>query len=256
MNPATANIEEAILSAILAGRIAPGTRLGEQKLADLFGISRTRVREAMMRLETRGVVQVSARRGWYVVEPSAEEARDAFHTRRVIETGLLHTIREISPKALESLRAHVAAEREAIESGDVGSRACLLGDFHIHLADVVGNRLLTEIIRDLTARTTLISMLYQPTEKAEESSHDHEDIVAALEVGDFGEAARLMAEHIDNVEAGLDLATRPDPLAGLRELLTPSTFAGSPPSMPQASTPHAHAHGAPHAHSSHSRIKE
>lgn len=241
MNPAAANIEEAILSAILAGRIDPGTRLGEQKLADLFGVSRTRVREAMMRLETRGVVQVSARRGWYVVEPSAEEAREAFQTRRVIETGLLQTVREVPPQVLASLKEHVAIEREAIQTGDVSSRACLLGDFHIHLADALGNRLLTEIIRDLTARTTLISMLYQPTEKAEESSHDHEGIVAAMEAGDLAEAARLMDEHIGKVEAGLDLTARPDPLAGLRELLSPSTFAGNAPSVPHAHS-HAHAH--------------
>ncbi|MDF2621520.1 MAG: transcriptional regulator, GntR family [Xanthobacteraceae bacterium] len=239
MNPAAANIEEAILSAILAGRIAPGTRLGEQKLADLFGVSRTRVREAMMRLETRGVVQVSARRGWYVVEPSAEEAREAFQTRRVIETGLLQTVREVPPRVLASLKKHVAMERQVIEAGDVSSRACLLGDFHIHLADALGNRLLTEIIRDLTARTTLISMLYQPTEKAEESSHDHEGIVAAMEAGDLAEAARLMDEHIGKVEAGLDLTARPDPLAGLRELLTPAAFAGNTPSVPHA---HSHSH--------------
>ncbi|MEZ0212180.1 MAG: GntR family transcriptional regulator [Xanthobacteraceae bacterium] len=243
MNPSTANIEEAILSAILAGRIPPGTRLGEQKLADLFGVSRTRVREAMMRLETRGIVQVSARRGWFVVEPSAEEAREAFQTRRVIETGLLHTVRTVPPNVLASLKEHVAIERQAIAGGDVSSRACLLGDFHIHLADALGNRLLTEIVRDLTARTTLISMLYQPTEKAEESSHDHEDIVAAMEAGDLGRAARLMDEHIGKVEAGLDLNAKPDPLASLRELLTPSTFTDVAPSMPQAPGP-----AAPHAH--------
>lgn len=239
MNPATANIEEAILSAILAGRIAPGTRLGEQKLADLFSVSRTRVREAMMRLETRGVVQVSARRGWYVVEPSAEEAREAFQTRRVIEVGLLQTLETVPPAVLESLKAHLAIEREAVASGDVHARTCLLGDFHIHLADALGNRLLTEIIRDLTARTTLISMLYQPSEKAEESSHDHEDIVAAMEAGDLARAARLMGEHIAKVEAGLDLTTKPDPLAGLRELLSPTTFTGNAPSVPHAH-PHHH----------------
>lgn len=249
MNPATANIEEAILSAILAGRIDPGTRLGEQKLADLFGVSRTRVREAMMRLETRGVVQVSARRGWYVVEPSAEEAREAFQTRRVIETGLLHSLREVPAEVLKSLKEHVAMERDAIGAGDVHSRACLLGDFHIHLADALGNRLLTEIIRDLTARTTLISMLYQPTEKAEESSHDHEDIVAAMEDGDLARAARLMDEHIGKVEAGLDLTAKPDPLAGLRALLSPAAFAGNAPSVPNihAQPPHdqPHIHGHP-----------
>jgi len=224
MNAAAVNIEDAILSAILAGRIAPGTRLGEQKLGDLFGVSRTRVREAMMRLETRGIVQVSARRGWYVVEPSTEEAREAFHTRRVIETGLLRSVRRISPQAVRILRRHVVAERDALESGDPGHRTCLLGDFHIHLADLLGNRLLAKIVRDLTARTMLISMLYQPAERAAESSHDHDDIVAALEKGAFVRAARLMERHIDHVESGLDLETKPDPLAGLRELLSPSAF--------------------------------
>ncbi len=55
------SIEATIVSGILSARIRPGTRLGENQLATLFGVSRTRVREAMMRLETRGIVHVSPR---------------------------------------------------------------------------------------------------------------------------------------------------------------------------------------------------
>lgn len=245
------NIEDAILSAILAGRIEPGTRLGEQQLADLFGVSRTRVREAMMRLKTRGIVEVSARRGWFVIEPSAEDARDAFQTRRVIETGLLQTLKRVPPEVIAGLKRHIAMEEEAISAGDVTSRACLLGDFHIHLAEALGNRLLTEIIRDLTARTTLISMLYQPTERAEESSHDHADIVAALEAGDIRAAAWLMDEHITKVEAGLDFTAKPDPLAGLRDLLTPAPATAAAERLPPHCGPEptqAHAHAHAHAH--------
>lgn len=225
-------IEEAVITAILAGRIAPGTRLGEQKLAQVFDVSRPRVREALMRLETRGVVQVSARRGWFVIEPSAEEAREAFQARRIIETGLLLGLSAMPAPVLAELRDHVALEQQAIAEGDVHTRTCLLGDFHIHLAAGLGNRLLVDVLRDLTARTTLISMLYQPAEKAAESSHDHTDILDALERGDFARAAHLMGHHIDEVEAGLDLSARPDPLAGLRDILNPGTFTPAPTFTP------------------------
>ncbi|MGO7565083.1 GntR family transcriptional regulator, partial [Rhizobium johnstonii] len=63
-----------IVSGILSAKIRPVTLLSENQLATLFCLSRTRFREAMMRLETRGIVHFSPRRGWFVVEPSAEEA--------------------------------------------------------------------------------------------------------------------------------------------------------------------------------------
>ena len=66
-------IANRIIDAVLAQQLAPGTRLGEQDLAQLFGCSRTLVREALTRLAARGIVTVSARRGWFVIEPSSEE---------------------------------------------------------------------------------------------------------------------------------------------------------------------------------------
>ena len=76
-------IAERVVEAILAQKLAPGERLGEQALAENFGVSRTMVREALMQLQARGFVEVQARRGWYVEQPSAEEARDAFAARQV-----------------------------------------------------------------------------------------------------------------------------------------------------------------------------
>ncbi len=82
-------IAERVVEAILAQKLAPGERLGEQALAENFSVSRTMVREALMQLQARGFVEVQSRRGWYVVEPSAEEARDAFSARRIVEAGIL-----------------------------------------------------------------------------------------------------------------------------------------------------------------------
>jgi DNA-binding GntR family transcriptional regulator len=217
----SADIGAHIVDAVLSGRLRAGTRLGEQQLAQLFSVSRTVVREALIRLETRGIVQVSARRGWFVIEPSIAEAREAFAARRAIELGLLHGVGGVEPRAVEVLNQHVARERDAIASGDVAARSYLLGDFHVCMAEVLGNRMLADILRDLTARTVLISMLYQSTHDAAESCSEHADIVAAVMSGDRARAASLMADHIGNVEAGLTvrLAPEPDPLQGLRDAL-------------------------------------
>src|SRR6187399_828580 len=82
-------IAQRVVEAILARKLSPGERLGEQELADLFGVSRTLVREALMQLQARGFIEVRSRKGWYVVEPSLDEARDAFAARRALEAGML-----------------------------------------------------------------------------------------------------------------------------------------------------------------------
>ena len=79
-------IAQRVVEAILSQKLAPGERLGEQDLANMFGVSRTLVREALMQLQARGFVEVRSRKGWYVVEPSVAQARDAFGARRAVES--------------------------------------------------------------------------------------------------------------------------------------------------------------------------
>lgn len=214
------DIEAAIVSGILSARIKPGTRLNESQLATVFGVSRTRVREAMMRLETRAIVHVSPRRGWFVVEPSAEEAMTVYAARRVVESGLLRSMTELTVHGRAALRTHLAEEKAAIAAGDKQRLTCLMGDFHIRLAELSGNAVLIDILRDLTARTILISMLYQSEFHAMQSHLGHCSIVEALEAGDFATAAQLSIEHLEEVEEGLDLTSRPDPLSELRTSLS------------------------------------
>ncbi|WP_293775941.1 GntR family transcriptional regulator [uncultured Oxalicibacterium sp.] len=224
-NKTSLQIATRITESILAKQLAPGTRLGEQQLADLFGVSRTLIREALMRLAARGIVQVSARRGWFVIEPTAAEAREAFEARRVIELGLLRHARPLTKAALAKLHDHIAQEQSAIAGDDVGARSYLLGDFHVCLCECLGNSLLSDTLRDLTARTTLTAMLRQSSSQAVDSCEDHVHIVAALERGDIDEAERLMLDHLGIVESTLyDLAPS-DPLGALRTALSPVSAA-------------------------------
>jgi DNA-binding GntR family transcriptional regulator len=224
-------IADQVVDAILSGRIAPGQRLGEQELADVFGVSRTLVREAMARLSARGMVEVSSRRGWFVVQPSRADATEAFSARMAIETGMLRALdKPLARSKLARLKSHYKAEQAAIAAEDAGRRSYLLGDFHVCLADCVSGPLLAEILRDLTARTALVATLFQSTHDAMTSCGEHVAIVAALERGDASHAADLMRAHIDAVAAALGSpAPQADPLDPLRRALQPHAAAGTKP---------------------------
>ncbi|MFT3956707.1 MAG: GntR family transcriptional regulator [Piscinibacter sp.] len=221
-------IAQRVVESILAQKLAPGERLGEQELADLFGVSRTLVREALMQLQARGFVEVRTRKGWYVVEPSIDEARDAFAARRAVESGLLRQAEgQLEGKPLQSavrrLRQHIADERSAIDGADAATRAFLLADFHVCLAECLGHKLLSDMLRDLTARTTLVASLYQSTHDAHQSCAEHEQIVAAIEQGQLAQASALMLTHIGSVEdaLGQSAAESADARERLRATLAP-----------------------------------
>ena len=103
------------------------------------------------------------------------------------------------------LRRHIAQEQKAIAGADSATRAFLLADFHVCLAEQMGHRLLADTLRDLTARTTLAATLYQSTHSASQSCAEHERIVAALERGDTEGAKALLLEHIGMVERSLEI---------------------------------------------------
>ncbi|MDP9043269.1 MAG: GntR family transcriptional regulator [Pseudomonadota bacterium] len=203
-------IARQVVESILAQKLQPGERLGEQELADLFGVSRTLVREALMQLQARGFVEVRSRKGWYVVEPSMAQAHDAFSARRAVESGLLRqAIDQGRPlqAVVARLRKHVRDERAALDDADAATRAFLLADFHVCLAECLGHKVLADMLRDLTARTTLVATLYQSTHDAAQSCAEHADIVAAIDQGDLERAAVLMLSHIGNVEQALGQTT-------------------------------------------------
>jgi DNA-binding GntR family transcriptional regulator len=222
-------IAQRVVEAILAQKLKPGERLGEQQLADMFAVSRTLVREALMQLQARGFVEVRTRKGWYVVEPSIEEARDAFAARRAVESGMLrdsNVLRDAGKPlqaVIKRLRQHVKEEEAAIAGADVATRTFLLADFHVCLAECLGHRVLCDLLRDLTARTTLVASLYQSTHDARASCADHARIVAALAGGDLDRAAQQMLTHIGDVESALgkSSAVAVDPVERLRASLAP-----------------------------------
>ncbi len=94
-----------------------------------------------------------------------------------------------------------------------------MGDFHCRIVALGGNEPLAEIMRNLTARTILISLRYQTAEGALASHRDHCAIAEAVIAGDMARAAELSLAHLGTVEAGLRFPDAQDPLADLRDTL-------------------------------------
>ena len=200
----TAQIVESLTRAIVEHRLHPGTKLAEQKLADHFGVSRTLVRQALFQLSQNRLIRLEPARGAFVAAPSVEEARQVFAVRRMLEMEMTRAfVQQVTPARIKALRAHVAQEKQAVANQDVPGRTELLGDFHVRMAELMGNQVLADLLRELISRCALITLMYQSTSAAEHSNAEHVAIVKALAAKDEERAVRLMNEHLQHVEEGL-----------------------------------------------------
>ncbi len=202
----TAVIVQALTKAIVEHRLLPGSKLAEQKLADHFGVSRTLVRQALLQLSQHQLVTLEPARGAFVAAPSADEARQVFAVRGMLECQMARAFAlQSTPSQIRALRAHIAQEKAAIAGDDVSGRNTLLGDFHVRMAELMGNQVLAQMLEQLIARCALITLMYQSSREAQHSSDEHGQIVRALAAHDADTAAQLMAEHLAHVQANLTL---------------------------------------------------
>jgi len=205
----TRRIAESITTAIVERRLMPGTKLAEQKIADIFKVSRTLVRQALMQLSRDKLVTLEPARGARVAEPSVEEARQVFEVRNMLESAMIkRAATALTAQQIAELRQHIQQEKAAVQRTDVPGRTRLLADFHVVLALMLGNRALADILRDLVSRCSLIALMYQSAHSAEHSLQEHVAIVDALERRDAKAAVRLMEEHLHHVERNLQLDPR------------------------------------------------
>ena len=203
---ATRSIVDALTKAIVEHRLHPGTKLAEQKLADHFGVSRTLIRQALFQLVQKRLIRMEPARGAFVATPSSDEARQVFAVRRMVEMEMTRSfVRNVTPAQIKALKDHVAEEKAAVQRGDVAGRTDLLGDFHVRMAELMGNDVLAQILGELISRCALITLMYQSTNAAEHSVEEHAEILRAIIAKDEDLAVKLMDEHLRHVEEGLTL---------------------------------------------------
>jgi len=121
---ATQRIVASITTAIVERRLMPGTKLAEQKIADIFKVSRTLVRQALNQLSRDRLVTLEPARGAFVAMPSVEEARQVFELRQMLEGAMVRRLcKDITDEQVVELRQHhVEIAEQARAAGHVGAR--------------------------------------------------------------------------------------------------------------------------------------
>lgn len=199
-------VYEYIFDAILEQRLAPGTKLSEEALGEIFGVSRTIIRRALLRLSHEQVVIIRPNRGAVVASPSVDEARQIFAARRVVELAVIElAVKNITPQSLARIRAMVQAEQDAFDRGDIGSGIRLSGEFHLELANIANNMPLLNFQRSVVSQTSLIIAQYEVGHQAQCSCNEHEALLLAIESEDPARAMAMMKKHLDHIEDKLNL---------------------------------------------------
>ena len=223
--PATATdrVYEGIYRAIVEHRLAPGTRLREEELAESFSVSRTVVRQALQRLSQDQVVELRHHRGALVPAPGIEDAAPVFDARRVVECEIARRLAgRLSAGQIAELEALVQAEAQAEARGDSAAAIGHSGEFHRALARLAGNPVFARLLDELLPTTSLLMALYKPPGRPACRTHRHQEMLAALAQASPAGGAAEMRRHLDELEQSLrpqEAAPRPlrDVFAAYRE---------------------------------------
>jgi len=215
-----ADVYERIWNAIMDHSLPPETRLVEERLCEIFGLGRTRLRQVLQRLAHERVVTLTPNRGAVVSKPSIREAREVFAARRVLEAGIVQTFIASATRAdIKRAQDHVARERVAWRENNRRAMLKLSGEFHLVIAEAAGNSILLELLRDLVSRSSLIIAVYQIPGTPTCPPDEHQELVAALERRDRS-AMDLMLLHLDHLLADLRLEEPSTRAIDLRSVLT------------------------------------
>ena len=189
-----------IRAAIIARTIEPGTRVSEAMLGEMLQVSKTPVREALLRLCHVGLVEPTTR-GLRVVAPNRARIRNAYEVR----TGL-----ELMAAQLAATRGNDEQHRVILDAADKSLHSAQAGDtadfdtwdmaFHRSVADATGNGLLSKAIEDsLTLAFTLRARDVLAADDSVRCGRHHVNIAKAIKAGDAELAGRQMVEHITEV---------------------------------------------------------
>lgn len=219
-NPTSEQVADALRRAILAHRIGPGAKLVEDEVGEIFGVSRTIVRAALQSLAHQGLANIIRNRGAFVADPGVREAREVFEARALLEPRTSRSAAErATPLAVAGLQAHIRAEHQALEAGDLGQAVYLSGMFHVAIAEMADHTTIAAMISALVSRSSLIVALYWNRPQAICESHAHHALADAIGAGNGALAEDLMKGHLLDLLSNLDLRDKTKPLVSLRQAL-------------------------------------
>lgn len=207
INPSARMVRQEVVDrlrqAIRLGRFSPGQRLLERDLCEWTGVSRTSVREALRQLESEGLVATMPRRGPAVAVISAAEVKDIYDVRMSVECRMIELfVARATDRETDRLVKAADALRKATKAGGVAAISAAKDRFFEILMDGCGNPTLTDVVRALHGRLTLVRSVYlRRPERWLESANELVALANAVKARDAKRAVKRCRAHLSAAAA-------------------------------------------------------
>ncbi|MEV0008798.1 GntR family transcriptional regulator [Streptomyces sp. NPDC051840] len=199
--PAAERVYTHIKEAVLDRRYEGGTLLTEGDLAEAVGVSRTPVREALLRLEVEGLIKLYPKKGALVLAVSAQEISDVVETRLLVEEFAARKAVPAPPRLIARLEQLLEEQRELAEVGDLAAVSVKDRCFHAEIVKNAGNEILSRLydqLRDRQLRMGVAVMEAHPDRIAANLT-EHGELLDAIRAGDAEGAAQVVRRHVGRV---------------------------------------------------------
>lgn len=195
--PLRERVRETMQELIISRQLAPGQHLVESELANMLGVSRQPIREAIQLLNSEGWVHLRPGYGAFVHAPTETEVDELLAVRAVLECesarlAALHA----DADGVARLRELCAEGEAAVDADDTDRMVAANAELHRYVSELSGNRVLLDFVSQVDRR---VRWYYTPIarRRGHQSWHEHAKLIDAIESGDGEAAARIMREHTE-----------------------------------------------------------
>jgi DNA-binding GntR family transcriptional regulator len=203
------HIYQTVFERVMSQQLAPGTKLPEAALCQLFNVGRTTVQKALQKLAHEHIVELRPNRGAIVAMPTAQEMHEIFEARRSLEAAVLAlAVRRATKKDVAALRRQLKEEHAAMHTYRQPDWARLASSFHLRVAELSRNPILQRYLGELLSRCSLIVALHEPGGHASCEHDEHARIVDCIAAGDVDGAVRAMDDHLQELEQRIRLVAQ------------------------------------------------
>lgn len=195
--PLRERVYQAMQELIISRQLAPGQHLVESELAEMLGVSRQPIREALQLLNTAGWVDLQPGYGAFVHAPTPEEVDQLLAVRAVLESESARLASSlVDTEGVERLRKLCAEGESALAADNTEGMVAANAELHRTVTEMSGNKVLMDFVAQIDSR---VQWYFTPIAhvRGEQSWREHAELVDAIERGDAGEAGRIMREHTE-----------------------------------------------------------
>ncbi|MCA6093544.1 GntR family transcriptional regulator [Streptomyces sp. SCA3-4] len=196
--PAAERVYAHVKDAVLQRRYEGGTLLTEGDLAEAVGVSRTPVREALLRLEAEGLLKLYPKKGALVLAVSAQEIADVVETRLLVEKHAAGKAVPAPPQLIARLAELVEDMRRQAAAGDLAAVSLSDRAFHAEIVRNAGNRILSGLYEQLRDRQLRmgVAVMHAHPDRIAKNIAEHTEILEALRSGDAAAAVAVVDRHV------------------------------------------------------------